>query len=330
MADPLVLVKTKRSSRQRNGEWEDYVKLKVFSFASHCVQRYYLKDINSDRLCFFKVQYVPNWKGVVLVYEQRQELKAYKYLFSTREVEEIAKVAVRLTIDLDDIDTHCFLGPEGLLCFGISITYIDFSTSTVLPLDKYGSVTPCANSFPDSLRGACMRKMGNDYGVYAIYAGNVTYTTINATIPMYSFLFPMDATRVIRVGGRVSRAYSYTAYRNYSYDVVSAGTIDIFSMETGLLESSYEMPQSGVVCSALTSNNHIYFLWNVYSHALRLNTADMSIRLYFLGDYFLECVKVLFMHSKGRLRLPLGLVREICAFLAESKKVAERLSELVI
>ena len=330
MADPLVLVKTKRASRQRNGEWEDYVKLKVFSFASHCVQRYYLKDITSDRLCFFKVQYVPHWKGVVLVYKLGHELKAYKYSFSTREVEEIAKVAVRLSIDLDDIDTHCFLGPEGLLCFGKSITYIDFSTSTVLPLDQYGSATPCANRFPESLRGACMRSMGKNYGVYAIYAGNVTYTTITATIPMFSFVFPMDATRVIRVGGRVYRGYTYNAYRNEPSSTKSAGTIDVFSLETGLLESSYEMPQSGVVCSALTSNNYIYFLWNVYSHALRLNTADMSIRLYFLGDYFLECVKVLFLHSKGRLRLPLGLVREICAFLAESKKVAERLSELVI
>lgn len=330
MADPLVLVKTKRSSRQLNGEWEDYVKLKVFSFTSHSIQRYYLKDITSDRLCFFKVQYVPNWKGIVLVYVLRQELKAYKYLFSTREVEEIAKVAVRLSIDLDDIDTHCFLGPEGILCFGNSITYIDFSTSTVLPLDKYGSVTPCANSFPDSLRGACMRKIGNYYGVYAIYAGNVTYTTIKAIIPMFSFVFPMDTTRIIRVGGRVYKGYTYNSYRNEHSDTNTTGTIDIYSMETGLLEASYEMPHSGVVCSALTSNNYIYFLWNVYSHALRLNTVDMSIRLYFLGDYFVECVKVLFLHSKRRLRLPLGLVREICAFLAESKKVAERLSELVI
>ena len=327
MANSAVLIKYKRSSRKQNDEWEDYLKLKVYSFAKHSVERYYLKDITSDRLCFFKVQFVQEWKGVVLVYIIAGQLQAYKYSFETREIEEIARIKVCLVIDLDDIDTHCFLDPAGMLCFGKSVTYIDFSTSTVLSLDSYGSSTPCANRFPASMRGACMRDVSGKRGIYTIYEGKVTFTVINFTFPTFSYLFPMDAERLIRVGGRV-----YTGFSRYVSRSVAepAGTIDIFSMQTGELECSYSMPQPGVVSSALPSGPFIYFLWNIYSHALRLNTTDMSIRLCFLGDYFLECVKVLYLHRKGKLRLPLGLVREVCAFLAESRKVAERLSELVI
>ena len=66
-----------------------------------------------------------------------------------------------------------------------------------------------------------------------------------------------------------------------------------------------------------------YFLWQAKKYAMRLNTETLSMAICFDGDYFMECFKVVYLHSKHKLRLPLCLIREICSFLAESKRIAK-------
>lgn len=289
------------------------MKLKVYNFTRHSIDRYYVKDVTSDRFSLFKAQYVQEWNGVVMVYIFQGELRAYRYSFQTRDMLLIARIRTRTIVNLDEMDSHCFLCKDGLLCFGEIIAYYDFSTPAGVALGKYGSQTVCENAFPVSLKGACYRLR---LGVYMIYEGRVTFGLFGGNFPEFSFLYPLDAKRVTRIGGRV-----YGGKPN---------TVDIIQLDSGHVLDSYEMPQPGVVCAAVSSCDRIYFLWNIYSHALRLNTTNMTIRLFFLGDYFTQCTKVLYLHRKGKLRLPLGLVREICSFIAENKQLAQYLSELVI
>ena len=329
MVDSVVLIKTKRACRQVDDDWEYYLKLKVYDFEKRSVERYYLKDVSTNRLCFFKVQYVAEWKGVVMVYLVNGELQVYQYTFERRLLQLLVRIPAKIPINLDDIDSHCFLSKDGLLCFGNNIRYFDFSTSAYIPLGKYGSLTACQNTFPVSLIGACVRKGDDGQGVYMVYEGRVRYTVFGVDLPLYSFLYPMDAERIIRIGGREYPSASPTHYYRSRYPHPSS-TLDILDLSTQTLTTTYQMPQAGIVTSALSTPTNIYFLWDVYSYALKLNVSNMSIRMLFMADYFMECTKVVYLHSKGKLRLPIGLVREICAFVAENKKIAEYLSELVL